>query len=428
MNNSHVKIGIIGLGYVGLPLAALLSEQYSVLGFDLDSERVTGIINGKDPNLEVTTQELKTVLKQEKNTAKGLFCTTKAAHLSACNFFIVCVPTPVDIKNEPDFSMLKAASKTVGKAMQKGSYVVFESTVYPGATEDICKPILEKESHLIYNTDFFLGYSPERINPGDQSRKLKDIVKITSGSTPEAAQYINNLYNSVINAGTYLAPSIQVAEAAKVIENAQRDLNIAFVNELAMIFGKMGLDTTEVLKAAATKWNFMPFTPGLVGGHCIGVDPYYLAAKAKQIGHHPEVILAGRKLNNQMGAFVAGQLLHLMGLKKQSAVAAPILLVGFSFKENCPDVRNTGVMTVYKALEAYGAQLNVYDPVADADAAHKNYGVTLIDEPKIQTYSAIVLCVPHYALKEIDWRVYLTDKGVLYKVKQDFSCPAHGNL
>lgn len=422
------KIAVIGLGYVGLPLACLMAEKYKVTGFDINPKRVAHICAGQDPNLEVESGALLSVLKKENNSQIGLFCSAKAFDIKGHDIYIVCVPTPVDDHNEPDFSLLRSAAETVGKYLEKGATVIFESTVYPGATEEICMPILEKHSGLSYQKDFFLGYSPERINPGDPSRKLKNILKITSGSTPETAKRIDTLYRSVITAGTYLAPSMAVAEAAKVIENAQRDLNIAFVNELAMIFGKMELNTTEVLKAAATKWNFLPFSPGLVGGHCIGVDPYYLAHKAKSLGHHPEVILAGRKLNSQMGAYVAAQLLHLMSLKKIAMDQAPVLLVGFSFKENCPDVRNTGVMSVYKSLADYGAAISIYDPVADATAAKAHYGISLEKDLKEHAYQAVILCVPHQELKDMDWNAYTTKEGVLYKVKSDFSCQADGSL
>ena len=422
------RIAVVGLGYVGLPLAALMAKKYAVTGLDVNPKRVAHICAGQDPNNEVTASQLKKVLKTQNNSQIGLYASSKAADIKGLDFYIVCVPTPVDSENNPDFSLLKEACKTIATQINKGATVIFESTVYPGATEEICMPILEKESGLAYNTDFFLGYSPERINPGDPSRKIEDILKVTSGSSPKTAQKVDQLYQSVISAGTYMAPSMQVAEAAKVIENAQRDLNIAFVNELAMIFGKMGLSTEEVLKAAATKWNFMPFSPGLVGGHCIGVDPYYLAAKAKELGHIPEIILAGRKLNNQMGGFVASQLLHLMGLKKMSMNQAPILLVGFSFKENCPDVRNTGVMSVYKALQAYGAQIEVYDPIADAQAAKAHYGISLLPKISKKQYKAIVLCVPHNSLKDTDWRVYLQENGLLYKVKTAFSVATDGSL
>lgn len=422
------KIAVIGLGYVGLPLASLLAQKYSVTGFDINPERVAHICAGQDPNLEVESEELQSVLKIKNNSEIGLFCSANDGDIKGHDFYIVCVPTPVDFQNEPDFSLLTSAAETVGRQMESGSIVVFESTVYPGATEEICMPILEKQSGLNYQKDFFLGYSPERINPGDSSRKLKDIQKITSGSTPEAAQKIDALYRSIITAGTYAAPSMAVAEAAKVIENAQRDLNIAFVNELAMIFSKMGLDTQQVLQAAATKWNFLPFSPGLVGGHCIGVDPYYLAHKAKSVGHHPEVILAGRKLNSEMGAFVASQVLHLMGLKKITMDQAPVLLVGFSFKENCPDVRNTGVMSVYKSLAAYGASISIYDPVADARAAKAHYGLSFIQEPKLSGYQAVLLCVAHRELKDIDWNAYTSPNGLVYKVKSNFRCAAAASL
>ena len=428
MSEPKFKIGVIGLGYVGLPLATLLAEKFAVVGFDLNARRVSQINAFSDPTFEVSIEHLKGVVKKNDNEHNGLYCSSDPSSLGAVNFYIVCVPTPVTQDNEPDFSLLEKASADLGPYLKKGDYVVYESTVYPGATEEICLPILEKHSGLKGKEDFYLGYSPERINPGDKARKLKDILKITSGCSPASAAVINQVYATVIEAGTYPAPSIMVAEAAKVIENAQRDLNIAFVNELAIVFSKMNLNTHEVLKAAATKWNFMPFSPGLVGGHCIGVDPYYLAAKAKLVGHDPKVILAGRKLNNNMGSFVASQVLQMLALKKIGMPGTEVLLVGFSFKENCPDVRNTGVMSVYHALDSFGAQISVYDPVADKEAALNSYGVSLIHEPKKLGYQAIVLCVPHKTLIDIDWRVYNTNKGIIYKVKEAFSTASDGQL
>lgn len=428
MSEPKFKIGVIGLGYVGLPLATLLAEKFAVVGFDLNARRVLQINSFSDPTFEVSIERLKGVIKKNDNEHKGLYCSSDPSCLAKVNFYIVCVPTPVTQDNEPDFSLLEKASAGLGSYLKKGDYVVYESTVYPGATEEICLPILEKHSGLKGKEDFYLGYSPERINPGDKSRKLKDILKITSGCSLASAAVINKVYATVIEAGTYQAPSIMVAEAAKVIENAQRDLNIAFVNELAIVFSKMGLNTHEVLKAAATKWNFIPFSPGLVGGHCIGVDPYYLAAKAKLVGHDPKVILAGRKLNNDMGSFVAHQVLQMLALKKIGMPGTEVLLVGFSFKENCPDVRNTGVMSVYHALNSFGAQISVYDPVADKEAALKSYGVSLIHEPKKLAYQAIVLCVPHKTLIDIDWRIYNTNMGVIYKVKEAFSTTSDGQL
>ena len=392
MSEPKFKIGVIGLGYVGLPLATLLAEKFAVVGYDLNTQRVTQINSFADPTFEVSKESLKGVVKKNDNEHNGLYCSSDPSCLAKVNFYIVCVPTPVNQDNEPDFSLL------------------------------------EKHSSLKGKEDFYLGYSPERINPGDKARKLKDILKITSGCSPASAAVINQVYATVIEAGTYQAPSIMVAEAAKVIENAQRDLNIAFVNELAIVFSKMGLNTHEVLKAAATKWNFMPFSPGLVGGHCIGVDPYYLAAKAKLVGHDPKVILAGRKLNNEMGSFVAKQVLQMLALKKIGMPGTQVLLVGFSFKENCPDVRNTGVMSVYNALDSFGAQISVYDPVADKEAALDSYGVSLIHEPKKLGYQAIVLCVPHNALIDIDWHIYNTNKGVIYKVKEAFITASDAQL
>ena len=428
MSEPKFKIGVVGLGYVGLPLATLLAEKFSVVGFDLNMQRVAQIRAFSDPTFEVSKESLKAVVKTIDSEKNGLYCSSDPKYLAPVNFYIVCVPTPVTKDNEPDFSLLEKASAGLGSYLKKGDYVVYESTVYPGATEGICQPILEQCSGLKGKEDFYLGYSPERINPGDKNRKLKDILKITSGCSPASAAIIDQVYATVIEAGTYKAPSISVAEAAKVIENAQRDLNIAFVNELAIVFSKMGLNTHEVLKAAATKWNFMPFSPGLVGGHCIGVDPYYLAAKAKLVGHDPKVILAGRKLNNEMGAFVANQVLQMLALIKIGMPGTEVLLVGFSFKENCPDVRNTGVMSVYHALDSFGAQISVFDPVADKEAALNSYGISLIKKPKKLGYQAIVLCVPHKTLIDIDWRIYNTNKGVIYKVKEAFSTRSDGQL
>jgi UDP-N-acetyl-D-galactosamine dehydrogenase len=428
MSEPKFKIGVVGLGYVGLPLATLLAEKFSVVGFDLNMQRVAQIRAFSDPTFEVSKESLKAVVKTIDSEKNGLYCSSDPKYLAPVNFYIVCVPTPVTKDNEPDFSLLEKASAGLGSYLKKGDYVVYESTVYPGATEGICQPILEQCSGLKGKEDFYLGYSPERINPGDKNRKLKDILKITSGCSPASAAIIDQVYATVIEAGTYKSPSISVAEAAKVIENAQRDLNIAFVNELAIVFSKMGLNTHEVLKAAATKWNFMPFSPGLVGGHCIGVDPYYLAAKAKLVGHDPKVILAGRKLNNEMGAFVANQVLQMLALIKIGMPGTEVLLVGFSFKENCPDVRNTGVMSVYNALNSFGAKISVYDTVADKEAALNSYGVSLIKAPKKMGYQAIVLCVPHKELLAVDWRIYTTAKGVIYKVKEAFSTRADGQL
>ena len=420
------KIAIIGLGYVGLPLAVAFSNKYQVLGFDIDSSRIEELNSGIDSTLEISNEELKYALLDRGK--KGLILTSELDRLKDIDIFIVTVPTPIDKNNRPILTPLIKASETVGRSLKKGAIVIYESTVYPGVTEDECVPILEKESNLLFNKDFFCGYSPERINPGDKEHTITKIKKVTSGSNKEVGIEVDTLYKSIITGGTHLASSIKVAEAAKVIENAQRDINIAFVNELAIVFSKMGLNTHEVLKAAATKWNFMPFSPGLVGGHCIGVDPYYLAAKAKLVGHDPKVILAGRKLNNEMGAFVANQVLQMLALIKIGMPGTEVLLVGFSFKENCPDVRNTGVMSVYNALNSFGAKISVYDPVADKEAALNSYGVSLIKAPKKMGYKAIVLCVPHKELLAVDWRIYTTAKGVIYKVKEAFSTRADGQL
>ena len=382
-----LKLAVIGLGYVGLPLAVEFGRHRPVLGFDLEPERVSALRAGDDVTREVAPDDLA--------AATGLSFTDQPEALAACNCYIVAVPTPVDSGKRPDLSALAGASETVGRVLKDGDIVIYESTVFPGATEEVCVPILERLSGLTLNAGFFAGYSPERINPGDKAHRLPDIVKVTSGSTPEAAELIDALYASIVTAGTYKAESIRVAEAAKVIENTQRDLNIALVNELAVIFNKLGIDTDAVLRAAGTKWNFLPFRPGLVGGHCIGVDPYYLTHKAQEIGHHPEVILAGRRINDSMGEYVAGRMVKAM-LKKQVPIAgARVLVMGMTFKENCPDIRNSKVVDMIRALEDYSIAVDVTDPHANPDDTQRQHGITLCDSPAAELYDGIILAVPH---------------------------------
>ena len=370
------KIAIIGLGYVGLPLARLFATKYPVVGFDINPKRIEELNNGIDATLEVSDDLLKAVLKKENNSSNGLYNSRDLLDIQEATIYIVTVPTPVDKNNRPDLTPLYKASETVGKVLKKGDIVIYESTVYPGATEEECIPVLERVSGLRFNVDFFAGYSPERINPGDKEHTVEKILKVTSGSTPEIGQKVDILYKSVITAGTHLAPTIKVAEAAKVIENSQRDINIAFVNELAKIFNLLNIDTHAVLEAAGTKWNFLPFKPGLVGGHCIGVDPYYLAQKAQEAGYHPEIILAGRRLNDSMGEYVASQVVKLMIKKGITVNGAQLLLLGITFKENCPDVRNTKIVDVVRALEEYGIQVTIYDPWANPDEVMHEYGLT----------------------------------------------------
>lgn len=407
-----VKIGIIGLGYVGLPLAVEFSKKTATTGFDLKEQRINELKEGIDVTNEVNGTEL------EK--AVTLIFTCDIRELSACNVYIIAVPTPIDRHRRPDLRPLKAASRTVGQVLKKGDIVIYESTVYPGATEEVCIPILEDVSGFIFNDDFFAGYSPERINPGDHEHRLPTIVKVTSGSTPEVADFIDKLYQSIITAGTFKASSIRVAEAAKVIENTQRDINIALVNELALIFNRLGIDTMEVLKAAGTKWNFLPFRPGLVGGHCIGVDPYYLTHKAQEVGYHPEMILAGRKINDGMGHYIASEVVKLM-LKKRIHVAdANILIMGLSFKENCPDLRNTRVIDIISELENYGANIEVLDPCVDPLEAEHSYGITMIKELPVDHYDAVILAVAHREFNDFradDFKKISRQSAVLYDVK-----------
>ena len=415
---SKKKIAIIGLGYVGLPLARLFATKYFVIGFDIDDRRVKELNSGLDKTLEISNSALKSVLlkKNETNT-NGLFCSSNLMDISSCNYFIVTVPTPVDKNNRPILRPLLKASEFVGGVLKKGDTVIYESTVYPGATEEDCIPVLEKISKLKFNKDFYVGYSPERINPGDKEHTVEKIIKVTSGSTAEAAKEIDYLYNSVITAGTHLAPSIKIAEASKVIENSQRDINIAFVNELAKIFGLMGIDTKEVLKASQTKWNFLHFMPGLVGGHCIGVDPYYLAQKAQEYGYHPEIILSGRRLNDSMGKYVASEVIKTMVLKDIPIRGSQSLVLGITFKENCPDIRNTRVIDVVSELETYGIDVCIYDPLADRVEAEREYGLDIMNVLPNKKFDSIVLCVSHQEFREINFNLVGKDKFVLYDVK-----------
>lgn len=382
-----IRIGLIGLGYVGLPLAVEFGRHYDTVGFDIDADRVAALRAGEDRTLEVSAAELA--------AASRLQLTADAAALGACNVYIVTVPTPVDAHKRPDLTALLKASETVGGAISRGDVVIFESTVYPGATEEDCIPRIERVSGLTYNSDFFAGYSPERINPGDKTHRLVNIRKVTSGSTPEVAEFVDALYASIITAGTFKAASIRVAEAAKVIENTQRDINIALINELALIFGRLGIDTQDVLEAAGTKWNFLPFRPGLVGGHCIGVDPYYLTHKAQSVGYHPEVILAGRRINDGMSRHVVHQLVKAMIRRRIQVQDSRVLVLGLTFKENCPDLRNTRVVDIVAELEEFGATVDVCDPWADADEARREYGLSLVSEPAEATYDAVVIAVAH---------------------------------
>lgn len=411
-NMKKTKICVIGLGYVGLPLARLFSTKYKTVGFDMNQRRCEALMSGHDATLEVTDELLQDAIENH-----GLVCTSDVEKIRDCNFYVVAVPTPVDENHNPDLSPLLGASTTVGKVISKGDVVVYESTVYPGVTEDECIPVVEKVSGLKFNEDFFAGYSPERINPGDKLHTVDKIKKVTSGSTPEIGRYVDEIYASVITAGTHLAPSIKVAEAAKVIENSQRDINIAFVNELSKIFNKLGIDTFEVLEAAGTKWNFLPFRPGLVGGHCIGVDPYYLAQCAQRHGYHPEIILAGRRMNDGMGEYVAGEVVKLM-LKKEIPVhKSDILILGFTFKENCPDVRNTKVIDIYRALEEYNVNITIYDPWADKDAAYREYGIEVVNDLPEGRFDAAIAAVAHNEFDGLDIPALLNDAHVIFDVK-----------
>lgn len=423
-----MKIAVIGLGYVGLPLARLFATKYSVVGFDINQGRVAELNSGKDSTLEVEDELLQSVLKTSASAENGLYCSTNLDDIKDCNYYVVTVPTPVDKNNRPDLTPLYKSSETVGKVLKKGDIVIYESTVYPGVTEDECVPVLEKISGLKFNEDFFAGYSPERINPGDKEHTVEKILKVTAGSTPEVGQKVDQLYKSVITAGTHLAPTIKVAEAAKVIENSQRDINIAFVNELSKIFNCMDIDTHAVLEAAGTKWNFLPFKPGLVGGHCIGVDPYYLAQKAQEMGYHPEIILAGRRLNDSMGEYVASQVVKLMIKRGVIVNGSSVLMLGITFKENCPDVRNTKIVDVIKALKDYGINVTIFDPWANPAEVQHEYGIETVSELPKDKYDAIILGVAHNEFKELDFAGLKKEKSVVYDVKGILGAKADGKL
>lgn len=420
MSTQH-KIAVIGLGYVGLPLARLFGTKFPTVGFDINKGRIAELREGKDSTLEVADDILKAALVESNPTigevTNGLFCSYDLGDIADCNVYIVTVPTPVDKHNRPDLTPLYKASETVGKVLKKGDIVIYESTVYPGVTEEECVPVLERVSGLKFNEDFYGGYSPERINPGDKQHTVEKILKVTSGSTPEIGVVVNDIYKAVITAGTHLAPTIKVAEAAKVIENSQRDINIAFVNELAKIFNLLDIDTHAVLEAAGTKWNFLPFKPGLVGGHCIGVDPYYLAQKAMEKGYHPEIILAGRRLNDSMGEYVASQVVKTMIKKGINVSKAEVLMLGVTFKENCPDVRNTKIVDVIAALEDYGVKVTTYDPWANPAEVMHEYGVVSSMEIPKSKFDAIVLGVAHKEFLNLDIISFLKENGITYDVK-----------
>jgi UDP-N-acetyl-D-galactosamine dehydrogenase len=415
IKNKDAVIGVIGLGYVGLPLAVEFGKKFQTVGFDINDARVDELRGGSDSTLECTPEELA--------SSNQLTFSTTLDDLHACNVYVVTVPTPVDSANRPDLTPLLKASVTIGKVISKGDVVIYESTVYPGATEEDCIPVVEKESGLIFNKDFFAGYSPERINPGDKVHRLTTIKKVTSGSTPDIADFVDDLYASIITAGTHKAPSIKAAEAAKVIENTQRDVNIALINELALIFNRLGIDTLDVLEAAGSKWNFLPFRPGLVGGHCIGVDPYYLTHKAQQVGYHPEIILAGRRLNDNMGKYVVSEIVKLMLQRKLPVSGSKVLVMGLTFKENCPDIRNTKVVDLVKEFESYGCEVDIYEPWANPDEVQREYGLSVVSKSsdlKSNTYNAVILAVAHDEFKEMgveNIKKLSTENGVLYDIK-----------
>ncbi len=416
-----IRIAVIGLGYVGLPLARLFATKYPVIGFDINQQRVNEINQGIDRTLEVDEQVLRAALVAENPSTlgtNGLFCSFNPEDIKTCNFYVVTVPTPVDKNNRPDLTPLIKASESVGRVISKGDIVVYESTVYPGATEEDCIPVVEKVSGLKYNTDFFAGYSPERINPGDKEHTVEKIKKVTSGSTPEIAEIIDLTYRSVIQSGTHKASSIRVAEAAKVIENSQRDINIAFVNELAKIFNAMKIDTQDVLEAAATKWNFLPFKPGLVGGHCIGVDPYYLAQKSQEAGYHPEIILAGRRMNDSMGKYVAAEVVKLMIRNEVPVKNAKILMLGITFKENCPDIRNTKATDIYHELISYGINVDIYDPWASPGEVKHEYGISILGQlNESANYDAVILAVAHQKFLTLDLKAFKSRGAIIYDLK-----------
>ena len=407
-----LRIGIVGLGYVGLPLAVEFGKKYPTVGFDINSARVAELESGTDATLECSSEELA--------TAKHLSYTSSVDQIADCNFYIVTVPTPIGDSNRPLLTPLRAASETLSTVLKKGDIVVYESTVYPGATEEFCVPLLERDSGLTMNTDFFVGYSPERINPGDKEHRLPSILKVTSGSTPDVAEFVDEVYRSIITAGTHKASSIKVAEAAKVIENTQRDVNIALINELAMIFERVGIDTEEVLEAAGTKWNFLPFRPGLVGGHCIGIDPYYLTYKAEQLGYHPQMILAGRRINDNMSLYVASQVIKRMLSKDIQPLRSRVLILGLTFKENCPDVRNTKVVDIKRELESYGVTIDVHDPWVDREEARHEYAIELVDAPEKGAYDGVIIAVAHDEFRELGAqgiRAFGKKDSVLYDIK-----------
>lgn len=413
------KIAIIGLGYVGLPLAVEFAKKYAVVGLDINKLRIKELSEGHDSTLEVADEDLQAVLltADSDKDAKGLRLTDSATEMADCNVFVVTVPTPTDKNNNPVLTPMLKASESIGSVLKDGDIVIYESTVYPGVTEDECVPVLEKTSGLTFNKEFFVGYSPERINPGDKEHTVAKILKVTSGSTPEIAEVVDQLYKEVIVAGTHKAPSIKVAEAAKVIENSQRDINIAFVNELAKIFNLMGIDTKEVLEAAGTKWNFLPFKPGLVGGHCIGVDPYYLAQKAQEVGYHPEIILAGRRLNDGMGQYVATEVVKMMLKADVPVKGSNILMLGITFKENCPDIRNTRAIDIYNELLSYDINVDVFDPWADTEEVQHEFGITLTAKEDLKKYDTIILAVAHQEFLNEDLNVWKKENGLIYDVK-----------
>ena len=424
-----IKIAVIGLGYVGLPLARLFATKFPVIGFDINQSRINELRSGSDTTLEVEDNVLQAVLTDTPNMVEnGLFCSADLKDIAECNYYIVTVPTPVDKNNRPDLTPLYKSSETVAQVLKKDDIVIYESTVYPGVTEEECVPVLEKISGLVFNKDFYAGYSPERINPGDKLHTVEKILKVTAGSTPEIGQKVDALYNSVIEAGTHLAPTIKVAEAAKVIENSQRDINIAFVNELAKIFNLMDIDTHAVLEAAGTKWNFLPFKPGLVGGHCIGVDPYYLAQRAQEFGYHPEIILAGRRLNDSMGQYVASEIIKLMVSHDIRIKGANVLILGITFKENCPDVRNTRAVDVINNLTDFGTNTIIYDPWANPQEVKHEYNLETTTELPNQKYDAVVLTVAHKEYKGLDLKSLLNPNGVIYDVKGILEGEVHGKL
>lgn len=416
-NLPDAKIAIIGLGYVGLPLAVELAKKYRVIGFDINNKRINELNQGNDFTLEVDSTELKKVIIPAFNGQKGLFLTSELGAMAEANVYIVTVPTPIDNSKRPDLSPLIAASTTIGKVLGKGDVVIYESTTYPGCTEEDCVPVLEKVSGLKFNQDFFAGYSPERINPGDKVNTLTKIRKVTSGSTPEVADFVDSLYASIIEAGTFKAANMRVAEASKAIENAQRDVNISFVNELALIFDRLGIDTNDVLEAAGTKWNFLKYKPGLVGGHCIGVDPYYLAHKAEEVGYHPAVILSGRRVNDNMGMFVANKVVKLLIQKGHKVKDANALILGITFKENCPDVRNTKVVDIRTELLQFGLNVDIYDPWANKEEVKHEYGVDLLPKLDGKRYQAVIIAVSHNEFHEIDFQALKDSQAVIFDTK-----------